>query len=175
MAIKIEPVKTTELDDLVNISRKTFYDTFHQQNTKEDMEHFIQSSFNEHALKSEMSLSSNYFFFARLGDEIAGYLKISTAESADIGEKDVLEISRIYVVKEKLGSGVGKAMLQFAILFAQQQYKRTVFLGVWERNERAISFYKSFGFKKFGQHVFMVGRDRQIDWLMKREVFLEEE
>lgn len=175
MALNIEPVKAEELHDLVNISRKTFYDTFHQQNTKEDMELFLESAFHEKVLKSEMSVSSNYFFFAKLDNEIAGYLKLSSAASAEIDEQDVLEVARIYVIKEKLGSGIGKALLEFSISVAKQLHKKIIFLGVWEHNARAISFYKSFGFEKFGEHVFMVGNDMQTDWLMKKLLFLEKE
>jgi diamine N-acetyltransferase len=83
---------------------------------------------------------------------------------------DVLEISRIYVVKEKLGLGVGKALMEFAISFAKDLNKKAICLGVWEHNERAIRFYKSFGFEKFDEHIFMVGNDAQTDWLMKMEL-----
>src|SRR5438094_869372 len=120
MALKIEPVKNEELPVLASISRKTFYDTFHSQNTKENMDFFLQHNFNQQALKIEMSEQSNFFFFAKLENEIAGHLKLSTANIPELEEADVLEISRIYVLKEKLGSGVGKALMEFAIAFANQ-------------------------------------------------------
>ncbi|MCW3110327.1 MAG: Prolyl aminopeptidase [Segetibacter sp.] len=170
MLLKIEPVKNEELTILLNISRKTFYDTFHEKNTDEDMELFLESTFNPDVLKFEMSEAFNYFFFAKMDNEIAGYLKLSTAKIPHLDELDVLEISRIYVLKEKLGSGVGKELMEFAISFAKQLAKKTICLGVWEHNQRAITFYKSFGFEKFDEHIFMVGNDAQTDWLMKKEL-----
>lgn len=169
MSLKIERVGREDLNDLVKISRETFYDTFSGQNKKEDMDLFLKSSLNPEKLREEMSEPDNHFFFAKEADLIVGYLKLSTAVSDEI-DGEVLEIARIYVVKEKLGSGVGKALLEFAISFAKQLNKKTVYLGVWEHNKKAINFYERFCFTKFGEHVFMVGRDPQTDWLLKKEL-----
>ena len=169
MSLKIEPIGSEELFLLEKICRKTFYDTFHEQNTKEDMELFLDSSFNTDVLRFELSQPFNHFFFAKINEEIVGYLQLSTARSLElVGE--VLEISRIYVATESIGSGVGKALMEFALAFAKQMKKRIVFLGVWEHNEKAILFYERFGFTKFGAHIFMVGKDAQTDLLMKKEL-----
>ncbi|WP_147205258.1 GNAT family N-acetyltransferase [Segetibacter aerophilus] len=169
MSIKIEKVSIDDLDELVKISFETFYETFYQQNTEEDMELFLASSFNPDKLHEEMLQPDNHFFFAKESEMVAGYLKLSTAPSSELG-REVLEIARIYVVKEKLGSGVGKALLEFAISFASELAKKTVYLGVWEHNKKAINFYERFGFTKFGEHIFMVGKDPQTDWLFKKEL-----
>jgi ribosomal protein S18 acetylase RimI-like enzyme len=43
-------------------------------------------------------------------------------------------------------------------------------LGVWERNPRAISFYRKFGFAEVGEHVFSLGNDPQRDIVMARKI-----
>jgi ribosomal protein S18 acetylase RimI-like enzyme len=45
-----------------------------------------------------------------------------------------------------------------------------IWLGVWERNGRALAFYRKFGFEVFGDHVFQFGRDPQRDLIMALEV-----
>ena len=47
-----------------------------------------------------------------------------------------------------------------------QRKIRNVWLGVWEKNPRAIAFYKKFGFKEAGEHVFLLGRDPQRDIIL---------
>lgn len=54
--------------------------------------------------------------------------------------------------------------------FAEENQHDTLWLGVWESNDLAISFYRKFGFEKCGEHVFMFGNDPQTDWLMQRNV-----
>src|SRR4051794_8637866 len=112
MEIKIEPVKIDEVEQLVNISRRTFYQTFFQHNSKEDMELFVETALGADVLKAELFADSNFFFFAKIGNQIVGYLKLSNQALMGSASHEVLEISRIYVVQEKLGSGVGKALLQ---------------------------------------------------------------
>jgi ribosomal protein S18 acetylase RimI-like enzyme len=41
-----------------------------------------------------------------------------------------------------------------------------MWLGVWERNPRAIAFYLKTGFVSVGSHVFMVGSDPQTDLVL---------
>ena len=41
-----------------------------------------------------------------------------------------------------------------------------LWLGVWERNARAIRFYAKAGFVDVGSHDFVLGTDRQTDRVM---------
>jgi len=45
-----------------------------------------------------------------------------------------------------------------------------VWLGVWEENLRAISFYKKNGFEEFDKHIFKLGDDEQTDIMMKKKL-----
>jgi diamine N-acetyltransferase len=53
---------------------------------------------------------------------------------------------------------------------ARQAGARTLWLGVWERNPRAIAFYAKCGFTDVGEQAFMVGSDRQRDRVMARSL-----
>lgn len=171
MQIKIEPVKNNEVQILSDIGARCFYDTFHEDNTAENMRLSLQQSFNTDVLGAELRNPNNYFFFARIENEIAGYLKLSNSNPpGEIKESDAVEIARIYAVKDKIGYGVGKSMLEFAFSFAKQHNKKTIWLGVWEHNKRAIDFYYKHGFEKVSEQIFMLGNDAQTDWLMKKPV-----
>ena len=56
--------------------------------------------------------------------------------------------------------------------FAEQKGKKILWLGVWEKNQRAIDFYSKWGFEKFGDQKFVLGDDIQTDWLMKKDISL---
>jgi ribosomal protein S18 acetylase RimI-like enzyme len=171
MQIKIESVNLNEIQELADISRKCFYDTFHAQNSAENMKLFLDESFNVETLEEEMLQPANYFFFAKMGDEIVGYIKLSDTKPAFMSEEVLsMEIARIYVVKDKIGSGIGKRLIEFAFSFSRKLTRNVIWLGVWEHNLRAIHFYRNWGFEKFGEHIFMVGNDAQTDWLMKRDI-----
>jgi ribosomal protein S18 acetylase RimI-like enzyme len=56
--------------------------------------------------------------------------------------------------------------MQECISIAKRKQRDYIWLGVWEKNDKAIRFYERFGFKRFGEHEFVLGNDRQTDWLM---------
>jgi len=85
-------------------------------------------------------------------------------------DDDSLEIERIYVIKKHQGKGIGNILMDKAINVARKNRKKYVFLGVWENNISAISFYKKNNFVKFDTHVFQLGDSKQTDWLMKRTI-----
>jgi ribosomal protein S18 acetylase RimI-like enzyme len=81
-----------------------------------------------------------------------------------------LEIRRIYASQKYLGKGVGKELMQAIISEARQRGCDCIWLGVWEKNQRAIHFYKKWGFREVGTHTFSLGDDLQNDFVMELEL-----
>ena len=152
-------------------SRRAFYDAFAAFNNPENMDKFMRGPFSLDQLIADFKEPNNFFFLALEGDELLGYVKLIENSPSHLPEqKDSIEISRIYVENKLTGKGVGRLLMDTSIRFARDRKKRMIWLGVWEHNVRAISFYKKFGFEKFSQHEFIVGDDIQTDWLMKRDL-----
>lgn len=158
----IRPATENDAALIAEISRETFTDTFAAQNTAANMQKFLSEQFSRKMLMQEVGQPGHIFFLAMIGETPAGYLFLK-----DIQPDETIEISRIYVCSPFIGNGVGKMLMQTAIQYAKKENKKTVWLGVWERNHRAIRFYESFGFKKFSEHDFILGDDVQCDWLMQ--------
>ena len=94
--------------------------------------------------------------------------KINFGQSqTELQDDTALEIERIYVLKEFHGKKVGQVLYEKAIEIAKQKNAHYVWLGVWEENPRAISFYKKNGFVEFDKHIFKLGDDEQTDIMMK--------
>jgi ribosomal protein S18 acetylase RimI-like enzyme len=72
-----------------------------------------------------------------------------------------------------LGHGVGAALMQRALAEAAGRGKDAVWLGVWDRNDRAIRFYESWGFHRSGSQPFLLGFDLQTDLVMVRRIARE--
>jgi ribosomal protein S18 acetylase RimI-like enzyme len=53
---------------------------------------------------------------------------------------------------------------------ARQRGCDCVWLGVWEKNQRAIDFYQKWGFRVVGSHTFALGEDQQNDFVMELEL-----
>ncbi len=171
MNYTITQVSKNELSALQHISKKTFVDTFEAQNDKEDMEQYVQEAFCYESLEKELCNPNSEFYFLRVDGEIAGYSKLNfkDAQSEKQGD-DHLEIERIYLEEIWQGKGLGKVLMHHAIEKAKQMELNYVWLGVWEKNEKAIAFYKKIGFVIFDDHYFMLGKDVQRDLLMELKI-----
>lgn len=169
MSITIRPCTLEDIEELQVISYQTFNETFREQNSPENIDHYLETAFNRPQLETELNNPSSQFFFAYVNDELAGYLKINTdqAQSEEMGA-DALEIERIYIKQSLQKHGVGKHLFQQALHTAQELNKQQMWLGVWEKNDNAIAFYQKLGFELTGQHSFYMGDEQQTDLIMTK-------
>ena len=167
--IRMAEIKDAEL--IAHLSRQTFYDSFAPQNTKEDMDKFMNESFSMEALINEVTQPLNIFLVAFMEEALVGYAKLTLSKNPpELGPMKAIEIGRLYAAQKTIGHGVGKALMQQCLQVAAKKGKELIWLGVWEHNRRAIDFYTKFGFEKFGTHDFVLGDDVQTDWLMKKKI-----
>lgn len=171
LSVIIKKVTITDIDTLLNLSRQTFFDAFAHLNKAADMESYSANTFTKQRFDKELLNLDSEFYFALIDNAITGYLKLNynTAQT-ELQDPASMEIERIYILSEYQGQQIGKYLINFAIDTAVNQKLSYVWLGVWEHNAKAISFYKNKGFEQFGSHPFMLGSDKQTDILMKKEL-----
>ena len=156
---------------LARLAEQTFRDTFAAQNTAEDMDLHCRDSYGVAIQASEIFASNMVTLVAEEEGRMIGYAQVrwdrhpACVEAASPGE-----IQRIYVQKEWQGRGVAHDLMQASLAEIQRRGSDVVWLGVWERNPRAISFYRKLGFVAVGDHVFPLGRDPQRDIVMARSI-----
>lgn len=169
--IRIKKVSLNEINQLQKIGRQTFTETFASFNTEENMREYLEKQFSTEKLNMEMSDTNSEFYFAKLEDKVIGYLKINAGQSqTEIKDENALEIERIYVLKEFQGKMVAPLLFEKALEISKKRNLDYLWLGVWEKNERAIRFYLKNGFVEFDKHLFRLGNEEQTDLLMKREL-----
>ncbi|MBS1669174.1 MAG: GNAT family N-acetyltransferase [Bacteroidetes bacterium] len=170
-SITIQTATVAQTADIANLSRITFYDTYAQFNTKENMDQFITEHFSIAALTSQINDHNNIFLIAYMDNQPVGYVKMREGKIPEgLGEEKAIEIERIYALKNVIGQGVGKSLMLESIATAKAKGKKMIWLGVWQQNSSALQFYKKFGFKEFGTHIFMLGEDPQTDFLMRKMI-----
>lgn len=166
--IQIQRIEITELGQLQAIGRQTFQETFSASNSEENMRNYLQEGFSVEKLTAELNDINSVFYFAKLNNIVIGYLKLNFgASQTELKDNKALEIERIYVSKEFHGKNIGQLLYNKAIEIAKNKKVDYVWLGVWEENLRALSFYKKNGFVEFDKHIFKLGDDEQTDIMMK--------
>ena len=160
-----------DIEILQKIMCKTFTDTYRAMNTSEDMENYLMKYFNELQLRKDITELNCEYYLLYHGDNLVGYIKINESpDQSDINENDSLELERIYVIEEYKGKGFGRSLIEFATNKAVEKNKEYVWLGVWDKNYNAISFYEKMGFIIDGTHIFILGENVQSDYIMKKYI-----
>ena len=153
--ITVQKISISDLPALQKIGRQTFYETFAASNTEENITKYLEEGFSEDKLTTELEDQNAEFYFATLDNEVIGYLKLNFgASQTELKDDKALEIERIYVLQEFHGKKVGQILYNKAIEVAKDKKSDYVWLGVWEENPRAISFYKKNGFEESDKHIF---------------------
>jgi ribosomal protein S18 acetylase RimI-like enzyme len=169
--IIIQEVTISDLLELQKISVQTFSETFASTNTEENMRSYLNEAYSISKLTDEFQNVDSKFYFSILENRVIGYLKLNFGESqTELKDAKALEIERIYVLQEFHGKRVGQVLYDKAIQVANQMHMEYVWLGVWEENKRALSFYKKNGFVEFDKHIFVLGEDAQTDIMMKLQL-----
>lgn len=153
---------------LAELGRKTFYDTFIEHNTAEDMAMYLSEHYSAEIQMSEIKDPNTIFLIAEINGMPVGYVKLK-GQSKGVGVSGTIpmEMQRIYSVQEYIGKGVGPELMKESIKEAKERGFDCLWLGVWEENERAIKFYEKWGFKKVGNYIFILGEDIQKDFTME--------
>ncbi len=169
--IQIFRCTAARLRELQEIGKTTFLEAFEKDNQPENIHAYVAAAFCPQKLLAELKNEFSRFYLAEIGGEVAGYLKVNFGPAqTDVHDDRALEIERIYTRKKYYGRGVGQRLFEQAVEVARQNHLQYMWLGVWERNDRAICFYEKNGFTKFGSHIFKVGEDEQIDILMRYDL-----
>lgn len=167
--LRIAGLQDAEL--LARLGARTFSDQFAADNTAEDMAEYLQKAFSKQKLIDELEIAESVFIIAESEGNAIGYARLLGGSTETcVSDTNPVELVRIYVVQEWKGKRVGSLLMQKCLEEARGRGYATIWLGVWEKNPNAITFYQKWGFEKVGTHTFKLGSDLQQDWIMQRSL-----
>lgn len=171
----IRQIRHDEIATFATFAHEVFWQSFIDQNSPEAMAAYCDQAFCNEQLAQEFSTPYSLFFYIEEQGEIAGYMKLNLNDAQTESLLDnALEVEHLYVAPQYQGTGLGKALLQYALNHAQENGLSWLWLGVWEHNASSIAFYQRQGLTFFGEHPFHFGNEKQTDLLMKMPVVKQE-
>ena len=167
--MQIRHATSADAELLSELGARTFHEAFAHDNTPEDIDLYLRTSFSPDIQLQELAQAGVIFLVAESEGRPTGYAQLLlNSREESIEAVRPMELRRIYALQEYIGTGVGKALMGAAIEEARQHRCDVLWLGVWEKNQRAIDFYRKWGFREVGTHLFSLGNDPQTDWIMIR-------
>ena len=153
---------------LSRLAARLFDQTFGPVNDPADMRAHIAANFSVDAERHALDDPDRIVWIAEDDGHAAfGYAMLRRGSTAEgVTGKKPAEVQRIYVDAAWHGHGAGHALMRACIEHARAWHCDVLWLGVWERNPRAIAFYEKSGFRVVGRQSFQLGRDLQQDFVM---------
>lgn len=154
----------TDARSLAELGARTFVETFGSANRREDIDAYLATTYGELQQRREIDDPRTITLIAEQDGALIGYAQLRTQAAGKI------EIARFYVDRPWQGQGVAQTLMQVVIEEAKRARGELLWLGVWERNDRAIAFYSKCGFRDSGSQPFLLGSDLQTDRVMVRSL-----
>lgn len=121
----------------------------------DQVEYMLKKFQTAKVIETQVSEGYQYYIISQKGDP-AGYFAIRKDE-------DALFLSKLYVLQDFRGQGLGKAAMQFIETEAKQNSCNKICLTVNKYNTNSIKVYENIGFVNTGNLVIDIGNGFIMD------------
>mgnify|MGYP000252237776 CR=1 FL=1 len=168
--LTIKKATAHDADVLAKLGADTFYHTFRPHNTEADMQAYITKAYASDVVLQNLIQKDIAYYLCYDGLMPVGYIKLLHNATYGKLQQQCIELEKIYILHTYFGTSTATLLMQQAIAHAKQAGFKTLFLGVWQENERAVAFYKKMGFEVFDTRQFKLGSRLCEDFMMKLEL-----
>jgi ribosomal protein S18 acetylase RimI-like enzyme len=166
-AVTIRTATVADAAVVADLARRTFFDTFAATNDPSDMALHLAGSYGVEQQSRELQDPAITTLLAEENGVALAYAQVRNDHVPDcVTDPGAIELWRFYVDRGWHGRGVAKPLMERVLAVSRERGAKTLWLGVWERNDRARAFYAKCGFTDAGEHVFLFGTDPQRDLVM---------
>ena len=165
MTFAIRRATAADAERLAAFAQRTFVETFGDANRPDDLREHIEASYHPARQSAEIADPDTATWLVEDAQSaLVAYVQVRRKRIPECvaGERPI-EVHRFYVDRPAHGTGLARELMATAFEQAREWGGDCVWLGVWERNARAIAFYRKCGFVDVGSIDFFVGADRQTD------------
>ena len=140
----------------------------------EDVASYVGKNFTRENLMMCLRVKNTMALILEKYGQAIGYALLSPGTPPDqlLRAPHSIQIKWFYILEEWTGHKLGDVLMARCLEHVKYSGFEAIWLTIWRNNERAIRFYKRWGFRKAGVYDFVVGRDIQEDFLLLRNIHL---
>ena len=167
----IRHATVADVDVLCRLGAATFRETYRAISDPREVDEYADEHFTRAEVEAWLDRPCARTLLAFAGDSPVGYAHVRNAKVPDcVADRQAVQLSRLYLLAPAQGSGLGGALLAAALAEVAELGGRTVWLGAYDRNVKALAFYARRGFVQVGTHAFEFGGQVYADPVLTRTV-----
>ncbi len=169
--ITIREARSNDAAQLADFAARSFRAAFAAENSERHMREHIESTFSPELQAKEIADNEVSSLLAFEGEQLLAYAQVRQSRPpVCVKASSSIELHRFYVDKAAHGLGIAQQLMESVVSDAQKRLAEHLWLGVWERNPRAIRFYEKCGFTDVGSQTFRLGSDPQTDRVLVKRL-----
>ena len=160
-----------DAEELAAFAARTFEETFSAENNPDDLQTHLNTNYGPEQQAAELADPNVVTILVRVNGVLTAYAQVRRSPRPPcITQASAIELHRFYVDSKAHGTGLASSLMQEVHNATHEFGGSHIRLGVWERNPRAIAFYRKMKFVDVGSQFYMVGPDRQLDRVLVASV-----
>ncbi|WP_354501033.1 GNAT family N-acetyltransferase [Mycetocola sp. 2940] len=174
MTVTVRRATTTDATGLADLAEVTFPLACPPGSAPEAIADYIATHLTAERFGDYLADAGRILTVAEDDAGLCGYTMLLTADTADedvaaaLGIRPTIELSKVYVLPGSHGLGVAAPLMQATLDAARSTGAAGIWLGVNQRNPRALRFYEKSGFSIVGEKTFSLGPELHHDFVMER-------
>lgn len=177
----VEQASAADAAGIASLGRDVFTTTFGNSMPPKDLQYYLDEAYSTAAIERDIATPNKHFWVAKSRDpsekltdpsRVVGFVQMTEGTTEDfLGVDDKLvELHRLYLRSESQGTGLAKKLIENMEDWSRSKGYERMWLGVWDRNEKAKRFYRKFGYTKRGIHSFKMGDTLDIDEVWSKSI-----
>ena len=159
MNVDIREATPADASDIADVAKQAWYEVHAPIIGEELVAEFLGRYYDTDSLRAVAKSDERVTYVADHEDGVVGFV----SGGPDEDERELLHLSRIYLLPEYWGEGIGSRLLDTFEQQAIEQGHSRIRLRVMVDNEQAVGFYESTGFDR---------RDERYDELVKTNSYV---
>lgn len=169
--ITIRTAQMTDAPVLTRLMRRAFEDAYASSTCPEDLNAHMAANFNEENQRKELGNPLAVTLLALAAEQLIGYAQwVETPAPDCVKAEHAVQLQRFYMLKQYWGAGIADHLMKTCLTRLSGTGYTDMWLSCWTENERALKFYRRWGFRARGKEPFRVGSDLQTDYIMVRTI-----
>ena len=167
----IRHARVDDIDVLCRLGATTFRETYRGISDPREVDDYADEHFTPAQVAAWLHRPDARTLLAFVADAPVGYAHVRRAKVPDcVADRQAIQLSRLYLLASAQGHGVGGALMDAALAEIAALGGRTVWLGAYDRNVKALAFYARRGFASVGTHEFEFGGQVYADPVLTRDL-----
>ena len=169
----IRQATALDIDVLCHLGATTFRETYRGISDPREVDEYADEHFTPAQVEAWLRRPDARTLLVYLADAPVGYAHVRRAKVPDcVVDRAAIQLQRLYLLASAQGHGAGSALMDAALIEIAALGGRTVWLGAYDRNVKALAFYAHRGFERVGTHEFEFGGQVYADPVLTRATII---